>query len=170
MKSLGSQVENPPLECVNGWYVIRYGYEPVSDTEGVFTFVEHRFKSKPTIERIFFTLEFIELFWLSENLLNVKKFLLYIIEKIVPWKESVQTQAAWSIRYRNSSGAIPKFSSFCNSKIFIWFFSARFSIQILYEASQSPRKYVRIYGEFFNLLLGSFSIYFPPFFTLILYR
>ena len=52
MKSLGSQAENPPLEYVNGWYVIRYGYEPVSDTEGVFTFVEHRFKSKPTIERI----------------------------------------------------------------------------------------------------------------------
>ena len=52
MKSLGSQVENPPLEFINGWYVIRYGYEPVSDTEGVFTFVEHRFKSKPTIERI----------------------------------------------------------------------------------------------------------------------
>lgn len=52
MKSLGYQLENPPLEYVNGWYVIRYGYEPVSDTEGVFTFVEHRFKSKPTIERI----------------------------------------------------------------------------------------------------------------------
>lgn len=52
MKSLGSQVENPPLEYVNGWYVIRYGYEPVSGTEGVFTFVEHRFKSKPTPERI----------------------------------------------------------------------------------------------------------------------
>ena len=52
MKSLGSRVENPPLEYVNGWYVIRYGYEPVSDTEGVFTFVEHRFKSKPTIEKI----------------------------------------------------------------------------------------------------------------------
>ena len=51
MKSLGSQVENPPLEYINGWYVIRYGYEPVSDTEGVFTFVEHRFKTKPTIER-----------------------------------------------------------------------------------------------------------------------
>ena len=52
MKSLGSKVENPPLEYVGGWYVIRYGYEPVSGTEGVFTFVEHRFKSKPTIERI----------------------------------------------------------------------------------------------------------------------
>lgn len=52
MISLGSQVENPPLECVNGWYLIRYGYEPVPDTEGVFTFVEHRFKLKPTIERI----------------------------------------------------------------------------------------------------------------------
>ena len=52
MKSLGSQLENPPLEFINGWYVIRYGYEPVSGTEGVFTFVEHRFKSKPTIERI----------------------------------------------------------------------------------------------------------------------
>ena len=52
MKSLGSKVENPPLEFINGWYVIRYGYELVSDTEGVFTFVEHRFKSKPTIERI----------------------------------------------------------------------------------------------------------------------
>ena len=52
MKSLGSQAENPPLEYVNGWYVIRYGYEPVSDTEGVFTFVEYRFKSKPTPERI----------------------------------------------------------------------------------------------------------------------
>ena len=52
MKSLGSQAENPPLECINGWYVIRYGYEPVSGTEGVFTFVEHRFKSKPTPERI----------------------------------------------------------------------------------------------------------------------
>ena len=52
MKSLGSQSENPPLEYVNGWYVIRYGYEPVSGTEGVFTFVEHRFKSKPTSERI----------------------------------------------------------------------------------------------------------------------
>ena len=52
MKSLGSKLENPPLEYINGWYVIRYGYEPVSDTEGVFTFVEHRFKSKPTIERI----------------------------------------------------------------------------------------------------------------------
>ena len=52
MKSLGSKVENPPLEYINGWYVIRYGYEPVSDTEGVLTFVEHRFKSKPTIEKI----------------------------------------------------------------------------------------------------------------------
>ena len=52
MKSLGTQTENPPLEYINGWYVIRYGYEPVSGTKGVFTFVEHRFKSKPTIERI----------------------------------------------------------------------------------------------------------------------
>ena len=52
MKSLGSKVENPPIEYVDGWYLIRYGYEPVSGTEGVFTFVEHRFKSKPTIERI----------------------------------------------------------------------------------------------------------------------
>ena len=52
MKSLGSKLENPPLEYINGWYVIRYGYEPVSDTEGVFTFVEHLFKSKPTIEKI----------------------------------------------------------------------------------------------------------------------
>lgn len=52
MKSLGTQAENPPLEFINGWYVIRYGYEPISGIEGVFTFVEHRFKSKPTIERI----------------------------------------------------------------------------------------------------------------------
>ena len=52
MKSLGSKVENPPLEYIDGWYIIRYGYEPVSGTEGVFTFVEHRFKLKPTIERI----------------------------------------------------------------------------------------------------------------------
>ena len=52
MKSLGTQAENPPLEFINGWYVIRYGYEPVPGIEGVFTFVEHRFKSKPTIERI----------------------------------------------------------------------------------------------------------------------
>ena len=52
MKSLGSKAENQPLEFINGWYVIRYGYEPVSGTEGVFTFVEHQFKSKPTIERI----------------------------------------------------------------------------------------------------------------------
>ena len=52
MKSLGSKVENPPIEYVDGWYVIRYGYEPISGIEGVFTFVEHQFKSKPTIERI----------------------------------------------------------------------------------------------------------------------
>ena len=52
MKSLGSQSENPPLEFINGWYIIRYGYEPVNDTDGVFTYVEHRFKTKPTIERI----------------------------------------------------------------------------------------------------------------------
>ena len=32
--------------------IIPINKEPVSDTEGVFTFVEHRFKSKPTIERI----------------------------------------------------------------------------------------------------------------------
>ena len=32
--------------------IIPINKEPVSDTEGVFTFVEHRFKSKPTPERI----------------------------------------------------------------------------------------------------------------------
>ena len=52
MNSIGALAEHSPLELINGWYIIRYGYEPVKDTEGVFTFVEHRFKSKPTIERI----------------------------------------------------------------------------------------------------------------------
>ena len=52
MNSIGALAENSPLELINGWYIIRYGYEPVKDTEGVFTFVEHRFKTKPTIERI----------------------------------------------------------------------------------------------------------------------
>ena len=52
MNSIGALAENSPLELINGWYIIRYGYEPVKNTEGVFTFVEHRFKTKPTIERI----------------------------------------------------------------------------------------------------------------------
>ncbi len=75
MKSLGSQVENPPLEYVNGWYVIRYGYEPVSDTEGVFAFVEHRFKSKPTIERIQALVENYNVETGSEVVINVEDYI-----------------------------------------------------------------------------------------------
>jgi len=41
----------PRYEKKDGWFIIRYGYEPIEDTD-YHKFVEHRFIVKPSAERI----------------------------------------------------------------------------------------------------------------------